>query len=187
MGEDRIQTEDLFDDMLGSRIKTLKLGKHDWVVYPAGIPELRDLSVCFKHMQDAFTGDLEEIPPEYEADKGTIIYQFWADVLWLLLRQGSPGMTDHRAFKEEYEIERSDGVRLLDTFVREYGPDDVEEAEEGVGLTVGDLAVEAGLLDDELVSNLSGKTSPNSETQPSSLLGEKPQDGEEQTGQKSGK
>ncbi len=128
------QDFDVLADLLEEPIEHIEIkGKKKpfkITICPVGIPEQRDMA-----------RKLHELGVEVGAVLAlNEIYPF---AFWLLIRQGTPGMTVERIFREDWEIDEKTAVRLYGIYNKQL---DVEDKE---ALTVDRLLRLAGLASEE--------------------------------------
>ena len=167
----------VLSELLEEPVETITFGKTRIKIHPAGLPELRDFGKFVAN---------EGLGPGDQLTDGKTMLDLWQHVFWLLLRNGTPGMTPERADAGDWDITVETAGRILPRFLHGQGLS-VSDWQKGIT----DLAVKAGLFSREAaegegVGGESPMPTPNLPL-PESESTEKSQDGQlpDATGERS--
>ncbi len=92
----------------------IMVGDFPVVVYPAGLPETRDLAKKFREM-GVEEGD--------DVDVGSI--DFIGHVFWLVIRQGTPAMTPRRVRREQWEVPKEAATSMMGLYAKTEGQEPI--------------------------------------------------------------
>lgn len=126
------EQDDILADLLELPVAEIDIGKMHVLIRPAGLPEMNDLHRKLTAMQ-VEAGDL--IPNTT---------MMWGYIFWLLVRQGTPGMTPERIFAGDWEFPEGSGLRLFGMYRKTLGVSDAECVAKAK-----DFGAAAGLLGEE--------------------------------------